>query len=115
MNLAETECLGCVYMKPLESLLQRFHATPEEIAAVTMPAAYVTFWTRPECAAVNLNQQLLAALIAWFKDEWVFATIVFLANQHEERQLQLFREAGPQLRYTFQVPIEPYRFYLYGS
>jgi hypothetical protein len=115
MNPAETECLGCVYIKPLASLLQRFDATPDTIATVPTPAAYVTFWVRPEYGAVDLDEQLLAALITWFKDGWVFATIVFLANQHEVRQLQLFREAGLQLRYTAQVPIEPYTFYLYGS
>jgi hypothetical protein len=115
MNPAETECLGAVYIKPLKSLLQGFHATPDVIAAVATPAAYVTFWVRPECAAVDLDQQLLAVLIAWFKDDWVFATIVFLINQHQERQIELFRDAGLHLRYAFQVPIEPYRFYLYGS
>src|SRR5262245_61939742 len=45
MNPAETECLGCVYLNPLESLL-RYTKGAEELASVGGHVAYVAFWVK---------------------------------------------------------------------
>ena len=97
MNPAETECLGCMYINPLEGLLKRAGVSAEHIPNAS---AYVTFWVRQSRLADNLDRRLLQALISWFQSEWAFSQVVFVAQKAQERQLQLFKEAGMQLLYT---------------
>jgi hypothetical protein len=114
MNPTETECLGCVYINPLAILLQSFGTSVETLATVTDYSAYISFWVRPSCVAVDLYRRLLAALIAWFKQEWAFAQVTFIANQNEVRHLQLFQDTGLRPLYTLTTPKEPYIFYVWS-
>ncbi|GHO71830.1 hypothetical protein KSC_107220 [Ktedonobacter sp. SOSP1-52] len=97
MNPAETECLGCLYINPLERLLQRVGIFVEYLPE---NSAYVTFWVRQSCLVDNLDRRVLQALIPWFQTEWAFSQIVFLAKKVQARQIRLFEEMGMQLQYT---------------
>lgn len=61
MNLAETRCLGCVYIYPA-------------------PADYdaqVILWARQSELASGLETQLLAAVKQWIAQEWPFERVGF--------------------------------------
>ena len=96
MNPTETECLGCLYVHPLRQLLQRATLSAEQIPA---ESAYVTFWVRQSHLRDNLDRRLLQALIAWFRAEWAFSQVAFVAKIAQVRQIQLFEEMGMQLQY----------------
>ncbi len=100
MNLAETECLGCIYINPLARMLERAGGSAEQIAGAGDNAAWVTFWVRQNRLADDLDVRLLNAIINWFKTEWAFTRIVFAARKAQERQIRLFAEASLQLVYT---------------
>lgn len=97
MNPAETECLGCLYINPLERLLKRVGISVENIPE---ESAYVTFWVRQSRLQDNLDRRLLQALIPWFQTEWAFSQVAFVAQRAQVRQIQLFEEQGMQLQYT---------------
>ncbi len=101
MNLAETECLGCIYLNELEPLLQRFGDRAEEPVEIENYAAWSTFWVRQSHLADNLDARLLQTLLPWFKTEWAFTRVAFLARKVQERQIRLFEEAGMRLLSTF--------------
>ena len=122
-------CLGCVYVNPLRPTLRRlagrgdYAAVPgAEDAADDDPAwgdvrddeAVVHFWVRPECVAADLDRRLLAALLAWFRREWAFSRVAFLANRNQRRHLELFADAGLRERYTVETAREPGAYHLYG-
>ena len=104
MNPAETECLGCIYLYPLESILGHDGGSAGYLADRT---AYVTFWVRHSRLADNLDRRLLQALIPWFQNEWAFLHVIFIARQIEEHQIRLFEEVGMRLLYTLK-PRQPF-------
>ena len=104
MNPTETECLGCIYLVPLERILGHDGGSAGYLADRT---AYVTFWVRHSHLADNLDRRLLQALISWFQNEWAFLHVIFIAQQVEERQIRLFEEVGMRLLYTLE-PRQPF-------
>jgi hypothetical protein len=97
MNPAQTECLGCLYMNPLERLLGRGTEGGEYLSDNT---AYVSFWVRSTRLADSLDRRVLTALIPWFLNEWAFSHVLFFAQKSEERQIRLFEEMGLRVLYS---------------
>ncbi|HEY7124455.1 MAG TPA: hypothetical protein VH540_10925 [Ktedonobacterales bacterium] len=112
MNPTETECLGCVYIYPLRSLLERVNASQERLARVGDYEARVWFWTRSSRLADHLDARLLEALRGWLRREWAFARVVFSVNANETEHLRLLQQAGLREQETLQG--ERSTLYLYG-
>jgi RimJ/RimL family protein N-acetyltransferase len=104
MNPAETECLGCLYIGPLERLLGHDGGSGEYLSDRT---AYVSFWVRQSRLADRLDRRLLQALIPWFQHEWAFLHIMFIAQKVEERYIRLFEEMGLRFLYSLR-PRQPF-------
>ena len=104
MNPAETECLGCIYIGPLERLLGHDGGSGEYLSDST---AYVSFWVRQSRLADRLDRRLLQALIPWFQHEWAFLHVLFIAQKIEERYTQLFEEMGLRFLYSLR-PRQPF-------
>ena len=92
LNLAGTQCLGCVYIQPL-------WPWAADLCAESDFAAAVGFWTRTSASPNDLDRYLLDTLRTWFRAEWAFDCIVFTFNPRDERQAVLFEQAEPRLRY----------------
>jgi len=104
MNPDETECLGCVYIVPLEQLVGHDGASGEYLSENT---AYVSFWVRQSRLADQLDKRLLQALIPWFQKEWAFLHVLFITQRIVQRQIQLFEEMGLRFRYNLR-PRQPF-------
>ncbi len=104
MNPAETECLGCLYINPLERILGH---DAESSAYLSDNTAYVSFWVRSSRLADHLDKCVLTALIPWFLNEWAFSHVLFFAQKNEERQIRLFEEMGLHLLYSLR-PHQPF-------
>ena len=87
-----SECLGCVYVKPLLPRL-----CPAGVQLGDYPAC-VSFWVRKSRLRDDLDARLLAALREWFAAKWRFSGIAFRTSDQEVRQLRLFAKAGLRLR-----------------
>jgi hypothetical protein len=108
MNLTETECLGCLYMNPLERILGY---DAESGAYLSDSTAYVSFWVRSTRLADHLDRRVLTALVPWFLNEWAFSHVLFFTQKSEERQIMLFEEMGLRLLYSMR-PRQPFLAYL---
>jgi hypothetical protein len=104
MNPTETECLGCLYINPLERLLGH---DPQSGAYLSDNTAYVSFWVRSTRLADERDRRLLTALIPWFLNEWAFSYVLFFAQESEERQIRLFEGVGLRLLYSMR-PHQPF-------
>jgi hypothetical protein len=96
MNPTQTECLGCIYINPLERLIAKDAVSGDYLHDAT---GYVDFWVRQSRLADDLDRRLLQALIPWFQSEWAFAHVAFICLKAQERQIQLYEEA--ELRYLY--------------
>jgi hypothetical protein len=97
MSPTETECLGCIYINPLEQLIGEDAASGDYLHDAM---GYVEFWVRQSRLAGDLDRRLLQALIPWFQSEWAFAHVAFVCLRAEERQVRLYEEAGLRFLYT---------------
>jgi len=104
MNPAETECLGCIYIGPLERLLGHAGGSGQYLSDST---AYVSFWVRHSRLADHLDRRLLQALMPWFHNEWAFVHVLFIVQRVEERQIRLYEEMGLRLLYSLK-PHQPF-------
>ncbi len=114
MNLAESECLGCVYVNPLAEMFRLANATELITQSGDSRQAIVRFWARRSRLSDDLDRRLLQTLIEWFENEWAFDQVYFRANDRDERQKTLMAEAGLLRRFTLDVPGRLGLFLAYG-
>ena len=114
MNPTETECLGCVYIRPLKVNLNYMGASEADLADVAENEACACFWARLSRLADGLEGRLLDALIAWFRDDWAFSRVVFSTNSQHERQVKLFAKAGLCQLYALDFPDRDVQHLIYG-
>ncbi len=104
MNPEETECLGCIYIDPLEAFFKE--EDTKSGAYLADCTAYVTFWVRQSRLVDDLDKHLLQALIPWFQNQWAFSHVLFLTQRIQQRQIWLLEEVGMQFLFTFK-PRQP--------
>lgn len=96
-NPTETECLGCVYIYPLRSLLQALQVDEATLQATGEQEARASFWVRQSRIADDLDRRVLAALWPWLQQDFAFTRIVMQAEAAEVRQVAIMRDAGLQI------------------
>jgi|GEM_PF-6862458 len=94
MDRGDQRCLGCVYIYSLRSILDQLAAAAADPGKIGDLEAYVTFWVRASELERDLDCELLAQLLRWFDDEWVFQRIALGTNTEDTRQQMLFDDAG---------------------
>jgi hypothetical protein len=114
MNPTGTECLGCVYITPLERFLRQGKVSEAELSRVGDYEGVVRFWARASRLTDNLDQRLLNALEAWFSREWAFSRVVYRTNENDPRQPQFLARKGYDLLYTIDIPDRTGRYLIYG-
>lgn len=102
MNPDETQCLGCLYIYPLGSILRRIGVDAAEAAnAASDDAAEASFWVRQERVADDLDKRVLAALLPWLRRDFAFSRLYLRAFEREQRHVAIFAEAGLRLVATY--------------
>ena len=101
MNLAESQCLGCVYLYPLKHILRRTDIGEDVLATVTDGEANASFWARQDRHADDLDKRLLATLIPWLRKDFAFSKLWFSALADEHRRITVIRDAGLRLVHTY--------------
>jgi hypothetical protein len=90
MNPGETECLGCVYITPLLSLLREGKAAADVREGITDKDAALRFWLRDAYRKDVWDVSLLQSLLEWLAESWTFPRLVFHTNAEDARQRELF-------------------------
>jgi hypothetical protein len=61
-----------------------------------------------------MDERLLAALRAWFRDEWKTENTVFVTNEQFTRQAQLLRSTDLSLKFELVEPEKPGTYLVFG-
>jgi len=115
LDPADTECLGCVYVFHTDaSFLAKSTVTPvggdrwEEVDLV------VYFWVRLSRMGVGTDEPLLAALRAWFADEWMSKRTVFVTSELFAQQIAMLERSGLLPRFELMEPGKPGKYLVFG-
>lgn len=110
-----TECLGCVYIFPTSAtFLAKSTVTPvgdDEWADVD---AVILFWARLPQMASGMDERLLAALRAWFKDEWKLEKTVYVTSEQFTQQVDLIDRTDLNLKFELLEPGKPGKRLVFG-
>lgn len=110
-----TRCLGCVYVFPTSAtFLAKSTVTPvgdDEWADVD---AVIFFWARLSQMARGMDERLLAALRAWFKDEWKLEKTVYVTSEQFTQQVDLLDRTDLNLKFELLEPGKPRKRLVFG-
>jgi hypothetical protein len=107
----ESECLGCVYTKPLHDFKQ---TNPSLLTDVTHLDACTRFWIKEPLLAFKLDLDLLNTLNYWFEDVWAFRTHYFHVRAAHTQQVKLFTSAGLKQMFSLTVADRRGAYHFYG-
>jgi hypothetical protein len=95
LNVDGSRCEGCVYIYPFERWLRSGKFERQGGGAqFSDETAAVSFWVRDSALILGLDQQLLAGLREWFRQEWRFDQIVFPITDNLPHDIALAESAG---------------------
>lgn len=110
-----TRCLGCVYVFPTSAtFLAKSTVTPVGDDQWADVDAVVFFWARLSQMATGMDERLLAALRAWFSEEWKLKRTVYVANEQFTRQVDLIERTDMKLKFELLEPGKPGKYLVFG-
>lgn len=109
------ECVGCVYLFPTgASFLAKSTVTAVGEDAWEDVDVVVYFWTRRAQTEKGMDERLLAAVRAWFRDEWKVGRAVFVTNEQFTQQVDMIRRTDLTLRFELVEPGTPGTYLVFG-
>jgi ribosomal protein S18 acetylase RimI-like enzyme len=111
LSAAQDRCEGCIYINPLARSLS---VDAEEIGGeLPESTARVTWWVRDDALPRNLDRQLIAGLVNWFRTDWQFDAVTFLTRADNAHDIALLESAGLTRTATLSDQNGPGEFSLY--
>jgi len=105
MNLAETQCLGCVYIVPTDvSWMADTAVSAVGDAQWSEYDTVVLFWVRKSRLADELDRRLLDALGPWLKHEWPIKDYVIMTSEALTQQVAMIEGAELKLKFRLKDP-----------
>ena len=115
MDLAGTECLGCVYIMPTDArFLTRARITAVAHARWEDFEAAVYFWIRKSRLASGTDRALLDALRAWLTSDWWFPGHLIVTNEQFVQQVDMIGDTDLQRLFAIEEPDKPGRYLAYA-
>jgi RimJ/RimL family protein N-acetyltransferase len=97
MDAKETQCLGCIYIKPLSEELIEFGACNASEKSREGFSASLRFWVRESHSSTDLHFDVLKAIDHWLEREWYFCCLAFPITKGDFIQSSLFEKLGYEL------------------
>lgn len=114
MNPAETECLGCVYLRSTDARAYAgARVTPVGDHRWEDYEATVSFWVRRSRLGTATDRALLDALRAWLAKDWSFRGHLFVTSELFAQQVDMIGRTDLQLRFKIRQPDKPGRYLAY--
>jgi hypothetical protein len=92
LSAAQDRCEGCIYINPLAG--SRSVDAEETAAGLPESTARVTWWVRDDALPRDLDRQLIAGLVNWFRTDWQFDAVTFLTRTDNAHDIALLESAG---------------------
>ena len=108
------QCLGCVYINPLDRFLDQRSIPAAERPASLDDDALVSCWARASVVPSGLETRLVAALRDWLARDWAFQRVTFVTCERFSEQQRAFDEAGLREVWSYAHtpnPLQAFRLY----
>jgi hypothetical protein len=110
------QCLGCVYINPLEAFLDQFHVPAADRPRFVDDDALVTCWARASVVPLGLDTRLVEGVRDWLARAWSFQRVTFATPERFIEQQRAFEEAGLREIWAYAATPNPLRaFKLYRA
>lgn len=114
MNPAETECLGCVYLRSTNApAYAGARITPVGDLRWEDYEATVSFWIRRSRLETATDRALLDVLRAWLAKDWSLQGHLFVTSELFAQQVDMIGRTDLQQRFTVEKPNKPGRYLAY--
>jgi hypothetical protein len=105
MNLAETECFGCIYVMPPEArMYDDAVVTSTGTAEWSDIEATVFFWVSEPRVVEGMDRDVLEAIRPWFENDWAFGPYVIVVNELFDQQTALVAATDLELQFEISMP-----------
>ncbi len=110
LNLEETECFGCIFIKPLVPFLKFafFNDNVFEHLSIEQIAPGISFWITPNGWKMNLYDKLLEELPKWLKREWPYDSWYMLGMGPSEEEIKAISRFNLEQKFLLQLEDEKY-------
>lgn len=114
MNPAETECLGCVYLRSTNApAYAGARITPVGDHRWEDYEATVSFWVRKSRLETATDRALLDVLRPWLAKDWNLQGHLFVTSELFAQQVDMIGRSDLQRRFTVEIPNKPGRYLAY--
>ena len=105
LDLDETECYGCIYIKPLVPFLKFafFNDRIFEHLQFEQTDPGTSFWITPTGWKMNLYEKLIEELPKWFEREWPFESWYLLGMGPSEEEIKAISKFNLKQKFLLQI------------
>lgn len=110
LDIDETECFGCIYIKPLVPFLKFafFNDRIFEHWPLEQTDPGVSFWITPTGWKMNLYEKLLEELPKWFEREWPYESWYLLGMGPSEEEIKAISRFNLEQKFLLQFEDQKY-------
>lgn len=110
MDVNETICYGCIFIKPLSPFLKFafFNERVIEQLGITETDPGISFWITPRGWEIGLYEKLLKELITWFEKEWTYDNLYFLGMRPSQKEIDEIEKVKEKQVFMFELEGQQY-------
>ena len=115
LNLEETYCYGCLFIKPIVPFLKYAFFNDRQILDFNLEEndPGFSFWLTPRGWKEGLYEKLLDKLDVWFRNEWSYDEIYILGMNPPEKEINLIASFASHEIFLFQFSNKKYKLWQY--
>jgi hypothetical protein len=110
MDVNETICYGCIFIKPINPFLKFAFFNDRVIESLDIKEndPGISFWITPKGWKLNLFERILKELKNWFKAEWSYDRLFFLGIRPSQEEIDEIEKIGLKRNFLLQIEKENY-------
>ena len=110
LDLKETECYGCIFIKPLVPFLKFafFNDRIFEDLHLVENDPGISFWITPTGWKMNLYEKLLEELPKWFQREWPYESWYLLGMRPSPEEIKAITKFNLDQKFLLQFEDQKY-------
>lgn len=101
LNPSQTMCLGCLYIRPKNSLS---NLMPGEIKVLNSFSHFCSYWVIDTIRGTDLEQIIFSNLKNWLVTSWKFPGVFFTSNPDIAETEETYQKNGMELFLTITEP-----------
>lgn len=94
LNQEKTNCLGCIYIRPVSSIRS---LSPKEKEKLDPFHFYNSYWVITDIRNTQLEDEIFIAIRDWLLKDWKFQSVLFVSNSQIPEQNEIYRNHQMEL------------------